>query len=232
MRSSWYSLLTRHVSSPRTPRSGRARSHSSPSEPSASQSSPLQNHRPSALRQSSIGIKRMQGLQQLAMTPNASTNALSQSTARLPALDEECQLETVPTSASNHSEPLPQKPTSPGRLRKVSSTLQNKLSFWKDKDPDTDVNLQKPPPPPPPQQPPAAPYDPGLNYTSNMVDVLDTLGTPFEIASAPKPYADKHGRSRGANLDVPHQYPEFSFRTQSWSLRKPSSNVQYSTSPQ
>ncbi|CAI6338470.1 unnamed protein product [Periconia digitata] len=166
-------------SSPRTPRTGRARSSSAPSEPSPQPSS--SQLRPSTLRQSSIGIKRMssaQGLQQLATNPNASCNALRQSTTRLPALEEECQLENVPTTASNFSEPMPAKNSPPGRLRKVSSALQNKLSFWKDKEPDTTADLEKQPPPITSQQPPqqlAAPYQPGLNYTSNMVDVLDTV---------------------------------------------------------
>ncbi|PVI07047.1 hypothetical protein DM02DRAFT_609423 [Periconia macrospinosa] len=158
------------ANSPKTARSGRARSSSAPSEPS----------RPSGIRQPSIGIKRMtsaQGLQQLSVNPSASTNALRQSTTRLPALDEESQLENVPTTTSNRSEPLPAKKSQPGRLRKVSSALHSKLGFWRGKDPDAMADPEKSTLPSRPQQhqQTVVPFDPVLNYTSNMVDVLDTV---------------------------------------------------------
>ncbi|KAF1956623.1 hypothetical protein CC80DRAFT_492146 [Byssothecium circinans] len=153
-------------SSPRA-RSGRARSNSAPDPPPAQQQQP---QRPTGFRQSSIGIRRMpssQALRQVAQDPNASTNALQQ--GRLPALEEECQLETVPTTSTSTTD-SPEAQPSAGRLRKVRSALPGLMSFWRAKDPSPDADLEKQQP-----QEPLQPAEPGMNYTSNMVDVLDTL---------------------------------------------------------
>lgn len=79
----------------------------------------------------------------------------------LPALDEDCALGQVPTATSERS------PTEPSRLRKVRSAFQERIPFWGKKEPE-----QSPVP-----IAAAAPDNVMDNYTMDMVDVLDTIGT-------------------------------------------------------
>jgi hypothetical protein len=155
---------------------GRRRSSSAPDRPlqpqyQQQQQQQQQQQRPAAFRQSSIGINRMpvaQALRQAGLNPNASTNALQQGTGHLPTLEEEDQLNTSRHGSAGTTQTTEFPPT---RLRKARSALHTKLSFWKGKDANADADLEK-------QQPmePLNLAEPGMNYTSNMVDVLDTLG--------------------------------------------------------
>jgi hypothetical protein len=117
---------------------------------------------PVGVRQASIGIRRMpssNSLGQAAHQPNPSTQRLS---TPLPALDENHALERVPS----HSSDLTALRGSPSRLTKVKSAVQTRVPFWGNKKqqqlPDSHV----------------PPVKPGysMDYTSDMVDVLDTLG--------------------------------------------------------
>jgi hypothetical protein len=82
----------------------------------------------------------------------------------MPALDEECALGQLPSDTP--------KPASiqgePSRLTKVKSAVQSKMPFWgsKQKQMSSDANGAHG------QQL----GDTSMNYTSDMVDVLDTLG--------------------------------------------------------
>lgn len=116
------------------------------------------------VRQASIGIRRMpssNALRSVAQQPNPSTQRLS---TPLPALDENCALEQIPTKSSQSTAPKGE----PSRLTKVKSALQTRVPFWgnkeKQKIPDNHVA--------PAQQTDAY----SMDYTSDMVDVLDTLG--------------------------------------------------------
>jgi hypothetical protein len=100
-------------------------------------------------------------LRQVAQQPNPSTQRLN---APMPALDEECALGQLPSDTP--------KPASiqgePSRLTKVKSAVQSKMPFWgsKQKQMSSDANGAHG------QQL----GDTSMNYTSDMVDVLDTLG--------------------------------------------------------
>jgi hypothetical protein len=85
--------------------------------------------------------------------------------APMPALDEEHALGPIP---SEPTKPAPTKGELSG-LAKVRSAIQSKIPFWgsKGKQKTDNVNGTAG------QQP----EDPSMNYTSDMVDVLDTLGT-------------------------------------------------------
>jgi hypothetical protein len=121
---------------------------------------PQYQRRPQAARQASIGIRRMapsNGPRQPNKHANASTNRLS---TPLPALDEEHELGRLPShnpSESTLTNPEPE------------NSRFGKLKFWGKKDqgkgkaPQTSAN---------------AAYledDRSTNYSSNMVDVLDTI---------------------------------------------------------
>jgi len=98
------------------------------------------------------------------LRPSASSNALQQNNARLPALEEEVRLEPISTSSSDSSSPSPRPQLS--RLRRVSSAVQARLGFGgktnKEKDAEADLA-------------PSAPVEPPVQYSSGMVDVLDTV---------------------------------------------------------
>lgn len=107
---------------------------------------------------------------------NASTNALAQQSSRLPALEEDVQLAPVNTaSTASSGSDAPQ--AEPNRLSKATSAVSAKLGFGRNKKgkhkaQDKDLELegvrgQTPDPYSEPQW---------TNYSSNMVDVLDTLG--------------------------------------------------------
>lgn len=108
-------------------------------------------------------------LRQVALNPNASTNALQQSTTRLPALEEEVQLEPVGTGSSDSTEADAPR-AEPSRLRKVSSAISTRMPFWGNKNKEKDVEADKVP------VGPSVPAEPSIQYSSNMVDVLDTVG--------------------------------------------------------
>jgi hypothetical protein len=101
-------------------------------------------------------------LRQVAQQPNPSAQRLS---TPLPALDEEHALGQIP---SNSSKPSSTKEEPPSRLRKVKSAVQTRIPFWGSKstpttpDGTTDTQTQF--------------GDDSMDYTSDMVDVLDTLG--------------------------------------------------------
>ncbi len=138
----------------------RARSSSAPNRP---QQYP---RRPQAGRQASIGIRRMpssNALRQTAQQPTAST---IRSGTPLPALDEEQelgQLSSTNGSQSTLTNPEPEK----SRLRKVKSAIQTRIPFWgnkvEEKSPTTSAHAA------------ALQDDMSSNYTSGMVDVLDTI---------------------------------------------------------
>jgi hypothetical protein len=121
---------------------------------------PQYQRRPQAARQASIGIRRMapsNGLRQPNQHANASTNGLS---TPLPALDEEHELGRLPShnpSESTLTNPEPE------------NSRFGKLKFWGKKDqgkgkaPQTSANAAYPE------------DDRSTNYSSNMVDVLDTI---------------------------------------------------------
>ncbi|KAF9731631.1 hypothetical protein PMIN01_10648 [Paraphaeosphaeria minitans] len=148
-------------------RIGRSRSNSAP------------QRRPVAgMRQSSIGIRRMPSageLQQTYATQDASTNALSQVPSRLPALEEGVQLQPVNTASTASSESDgPRAP--PNRLSKSISAVSAKFGFGKskkgkDQAQDKDMELEGAQG----QTPDSYGDRQWTNYSSNMVDVLDTL---------------------------------------------------------
>ena len=111
-------------------------------------------------------------LRSVALNPNASSNALQQSTTRLPALEEEVQLEPTSTGSSDTSDSSAHK-NGPSRLRKVSSAVQTGFGLWgnKDKGKNQDVEAGAG------ADVPGTQMDQGMQYSSNMVDVLDTVGT-------------------------------------------------------
>ncbi|KAK3207446.1 hypothetical protein GRF29_103g1047171 [Pseudopithomyces chartarum] len=146
-------------------RTARARSNSAP-----------QRRPVVGMRQSSIGIRRMPSAeefhtQRAYASQNASTNALQQSSSRLPALEEEVPLEHMNTGSTTSTESDGPR-TEPNRLSRATSAVSAKLGFFKSKKgKDREKDTQDAP-----DFPPLAPGDrPWTNYSSNMVDVLDTL---------------------------------------------------------
>lgn len=116
------------------------------------------------VRQASIGIRRMpssNALRQVAQQANPSTNRLS---TPLPALDEDHVLEQVPSDSSRDT-----ARGEPSRLTKIKSAVQTRVPFWGNKNQEqlSDGHV------PPAQQ--SDNYS--MDYTSDMVDVLDTIGT-------------------------------------------------------
>ncbi|KAJ4348309.1 uncharacterized protein N0V89_009683 [Didymosphaeria variabile] len=125
------------------------------------------------MRQSSIGIRRMPSageVQHAYAAKNASTNALQQSTTRLPALEEDVQLEPINTGSTTSTESDGPR-NEPNMLSRATSAVSAKLAFFKSKKgKEKELDSAQ-------DYPPAAPGDrPWTNYSSNMVDVLDTLG--------------------------------------------------------
>ncbi|CAE7175847.1 hypothetical protein CFE70_005402 [Pyrenophora teres f. teres 0-1] len=139
----------------------RARSSSAPNRGTVPQQYP---RRPQVGREASIGIRRMPAspaLRQVSQQPNPSTQGLN----TLPVLDENHQLGSV--DSSNGSDPTLTNPDQ-SRLRKARSAMQVRMPFWGTKR-DQEKTL------PTTANAPAPPDDPSANYTSGMVDVLDTL---------------------------------------------------------
>jgi len=100
-------------------------------------------------------------LRQVALQPNASTQGLN----TLPILDENHEL--GPVDSSNGSDPTLTN-VDQSRLRKVKSAMQVRIPFWGGKK-DQEKTL------PTTANAPAPADDPSTNYSSGMVDVLDTL---------------------------------------------------------
>lgn len=149
---------TKHAAS--SSRFARARSDSAPTRGSS------QPRRPQIpAREASIGIRRgpsSTALHQVAQQPNSSTQRLN---APLPALDEDCALGQVPTHSSASSSGKVEH----SRLRKVKSAVQSRVPFWsssKEKEVipsgEDAANQQS--------------EGQSMDYTSGMVDVLDTVG--------------------------------------------------------
>ncbi|KAJ4340982.1 hypothetical protein N0V87_002020 [Didymella glomerata] len=155
------------TSSPLTPQ--RARSTSAPQRPQRGspqqQTSPYSRPSP-GVRQASIGIRRMPSsvsLNQYAQATNPSSQRLSQP---LDTLEEGRELGRTPSKASESTLTQPE----PSRLRKVKSAIQTRVPFWNSpsvKDKEKSLEASNPPA--------QGPADEGMNYTSDMVDVLDTL---------------------------------------------------------
>jgi hypothetical protein len=130
-----------------------------------------------SMRQSSIGIRRMPSANELQHTyaaQNASTNALAQAPSRLPALEEGVQLQPTTTCGSTSTESDGPR-AEPNRLSRATSAVSAKLGFFKSKKAtgkgkEMELETDRADGPPRPESP-------WTNYSSNMVDVLDTLGT-------------------------------------------------------
>jgi hypothetical protein len=103
-------------------------------------------------------------LNQYSQTANLSSHRLSQP---LDTLQEDRELERRPSKSSEST--LTQTP--PGRLHKVKSAIQTRVPFWNipsSKDKEKPQELVGPSA--------QNPVDEGMDYTSDMVDVMDTLG--------------------------------------------------------
>jgi hypothetical protein len=111
-------------------------------------------------------------LRSVAVDPNPSTNALQQVPSRLPALEEEVQLSPTSSGSSSDSNASAHDKAGPSRLKKVSSAVSTGFGLWgnKDKGKEQDVEAGA-------DGLPATSMDQGWQYSSNMVDVLDTVGT-------------------------------------------------------
>ncbi|UPX19344.1 uncharacterized protein EKO05_0009611 [Ascochyta rabiei] len=159
----------RETSSPLTPQ--RARSNSAPHRPRSQQrGSPQQQHspysRPSPGRQVSIGIRRMPSsvtLNQYAQATNPSSQRLSQP---LDTLEEGRELGRTPSKSTDSTPTHPE----PSRLRKVRSAIQTRVPFW-----NSPSSKEKGKSPEPFDLSGHGPADAGMDYTSDMVDVLDTI---------------------------------------------------------
>lgn len=155
-------------------------------------------------------------LNQYAQATNPSSQRLSQP---LDTLEEGHELGRTPSKASELSLTRPE----PSRLRKVKSAIQTRVPFWhssstKEKEKSSE-----------PCNPLAQdPVDEGMNYTSDMVDVLDTLGRTY-IAHA-EAYANPP-RSRGCHLDIFDELTELSVRAKPAFLQ-PTADLQPATSTQ
>ncbi|KAH6637590.1 hypothetical protein C7974DRAFT_307785 [Boeremia exigua] len=113
-----------------------------------------------------IGIRRMPSsiaLNQYAQAPNLSSQRLSQP---LDTLEEGQELGRTASKSTDSTLTQPE----PSRLRKVKSAIQTKVPFWSS--PSSKEKEKSPVPFDPSAHGPA---DVGMDYTSDMVDVLDTL---------------------------------------------------------
>ncbi|KAJ5031286.1 hypothetical protein J3E72DRAFT_23447 [Bipolaris maydis] len=143
----------------------RARSNSAPNRGTP----PFQQYprRPQAARQTSIGIRRMPSSSPLRQTVQPPASSTPRAGTPLPALDEEQELGQLPSNSSQstltHTNSAPEQT----RLRRIKSAVQLRIPFWGKKDEE--------------KAPAAGPSattaqdDGATNYSSGMVDVLDTL---------------------------------------------------------
>jgi hypothetical protein len=179
----------------------RARSVSAPNRAAPQHQQQHPQRRPAVgVRQASIGIRRMpssNALRQVAQQPNPSEQRLN---TPLPALDEEHALGQIP---SNSSKPSSTKEAPLSRLRKVKSAVQTRIPFWGNKD--------APPTPDANGTPGQQHGDDSMDYTSDMVDVLDTLGMCCNVTE--RPLQANTLRSRGCYPHLPHQCPELALHS-------------------
>lgn len=138
-------------------------------------------------------------LNQYAQGTNPSAQRLSQP---LDTLEEGRELGRTPSKASESTLTQPE----PSRLRKVKSAIQTKVPFWNS--PSTKEKEKSPEPFNPPAQ---GPVDEGMNYTSDMVDVLDTLGRIENLHI--EAYANLL-RSRGCDPDIFDEFAKLLVRAQ------------------
>lgn len=144
--------------------SARSRSDSVPNK-----TSPQQRRPPVGMRQASIGIRRTpssNALRQVAQQPNVSTQRLN---APLPALEEDHVLGEVQSNHGSESTLTGSEPAQ-GRLGKFKSVVQTKIPFWGNKDKGKGKTTGS--------DAHGATQDDSMSmcYTSDMVDVLDTIG--------------------------------------------------------
>jgi hypothetical protein len=99
-----------------------------------------------------------------AQATNASSQRLNQP---LDTLEEGRELGRTPSKSTDST--LSQ--AEPSRLRKVKSAIQTRMPFWNS--PSNKENEMSPEPDSPSAPVPA---DASMDYTSGMVDVLDTIG--------------------------------------------------------
>ena len=153
-------------------------------------------------------------LNQYAQATNPSSQRLSQP---LDTLEEGRELGRTPSKASESTLTQPE----PSRLRKVKSAIQTRVPFWNSpsvKDKEKSLEASNPPA--------QGPADEGMNYTSDMVDVLDTLGRIQTIHA--EAYANP-ARSRGCDADIFDELAELLVRAQSAHLQ-PAPDLQPATS--
>jgi hypothetical protein len=136
-------------------------------------------------------------LRQVAQQPNPSSQRLS---APLPALDEDHALGQVSSNTSKSDPPT----VEPSRLRKVKSAVLTSIPFWGHKETPTQT----------PTHAGVAGQQDGtesMDYTSDMVDVLDTLGTCLVTRGIGIPA--NNIRPRGCDPHLPDQRPEFALHS-------------------
>lgn len=109
-------------------------------------------------------------LNQYSQAANHSSQRLSQP---LDTLEEGRELERRPSKSSEST--LTQTP--PGRLHKVKSAIQTRVPFW-----SSLSNKEKGKSPEPSGPSAQGHIDDGMDYTSDMVDVMDTLGRTAQMA--------------------------------------------------
>ena len=112
-------------------------------------------------------------------------------------MDEEAALEQVPTVATGVSV------AEPSRMTRVKSAVQDRIPFWGKKEDEQSMG-------------PNAAFvqdNPMDNYTMDMVDVLDTIGTyyPWTIVAI----AANKDRSGSCDLDIPDKYAKLAVHPQS-----------------
>ena len=155
---------------------------------------------------------------------NASTGALQQMGSRLPALEEEVHLDEYTGSTTSEES---DSPRNEGRLSKVTSALSAKLGFFKSKkgkEPETEAGGAGNGNGNGNGLPTASGDRQWTNYTSNMVDVLDTVGMCACVNL--EPHVANQDRPRSADAHLHHQHPKFALRPQSWKVCEPPTDVQ------
>jgi hypothetical protein len=198
---------------PSTPR--RARSSSAPM---TNRGSPQHMRRPPVgVRQASIGIRRTPSSNALGQVSQQPSPSMQRLNAPLTTLDEDHALGQV---VSNSSKPVSSK-VEPSRMRKVKSAIQMRIPFWgtPEKHTTEDANVDAYGNPR---------YNESAAYTSDMVDVLDTLGMLYTYACST--IQTDNIRSRGCYSHLPDQRPELAVHSQP-SLAQSSTNLQPSPPP-
>jgi hypothetical protein len=158
--------------------------------------SPQQRRPGAGGRQASIGIRRMQSsnsLRQIAQQPS-----IQRLNAPMPALDEDHALGPIP--------PEPTKPSSTKGELSGFAKFKSKIPFWgNDKgkqkaDSVNDIDGLQPG------------DDASMNYTSDMVDVLDTIGKGYFYQVVVR--SANNSRSRGCYSYLPDQRPKLAIHSQ------------------